>query len=187
MRGLKSVVLAEDLQRTTYFTGKTLLSHPTKFGYPIHARCWNLCQRVVGVDVEQHLGSFLDALPRRFRKRISPLRHSGPDAEFAWDSRPSVGIGPKTWFLYCDPFIIPEVEDLVRQQRARKTKGIKGQLYHYPSVTRLPEEVQYMVWDSLDRDDIHALHQAFSGASQWTLPDTYWISRAQHRTPVFKL
>ena len=60
---LESVVLAEDLQQTTYFKDKELTPSPTKFGYPVHARCWSLCERVVGPDVEQHLESFPENTP----------------------------------------------------------------------------------------------------------------------------
>lgn len=185
---LESVVLAEDLQQTTYFIGKKLTPPPTKFGYPVHARCWSLCERVVGPDVEQHLESFLETLRRRFRKRISPQRHPGKDASFACHGRPFRGIGPKTRFLYRDPFVIPAVNELIeRYSLGDGGPGYQCHHSHYPFRIRLPEELQFLIWDFLDRADVDVLHQAFTGKSQWTMPETYWVSRAAKSTTIFEI
>ena len=184
---LEPVVLAEDLQQTTYFIDKKLTPPPTKFGYPVHARCWSLCERVVGPDVEQHLESFLETLRRRFRKRISPQRNPGKDASFACYGRPFRGIGPKTRFLYRDPFVIPAVDELVERYSLVDAGPGYQCLYHYPFRIRLPEELQFLIWDFLDRADVDVLHQAFTGKSQWTMPDTYWVSRAAKSTTIFEI
>ena len=177
---LGSVVLAEDLQQTTYFIDKKLTPPPTKFGYPVHAQCWSLCKRVVGPDVEQHLVSFLETLRRRFRKRISPQRNPGKDASFACHGRPSRGIGPKTRFLYRDPFVIPAVVNELIERYSFGDAGPGCQChYHYPFRIRLLEELQFLIWGFLDRADVDVLHQEFTGESQWTMPDTYWVSRAE--------
>ena len=185
---LESVVLAEDLQQTTYFKDKELTPSPTKFGYPVHARCWSLCERVVGPDVEQHMGSFLETLRRRFRKRISPQRNPGTDASFACYGRPLRGIGPKTRFLFRDPFVIPAVDELIeRCSLGDAGPGYQCHYHYYPFRIRLPEELQFLIWDFLDRADVDVLHRAFTGKAQWTMPDTYWVSRAAKSTTIFEI
>lgn len=89
------------------------------------------------------------------------------------------GIGPKTRFLYRDPFVIPVVDELVERYSLGDAGPGYQCHYHYPFRIRLLEELQFLIWDFLDRADVDVLHQEFTGESQWTMPDTYWVSRAE--------
>lgn len=42
----------------------------------------------------------------------------------------------------------------------------------------LPLDIQYLIWDRLDCSDAVAVHQAFTGASEWRLPVSYRQQRA---------
>ena len=127
-------------------------------------------------------------LRRRFRKRISPQRSPGKDAAFACYYRPFMGIGPKTQFLFRDPFVIPAVDELIERYLLGDA-GSGYQCHHsqYPFRIRLPEELQSLIWDFLDRADVNALHRAFTGRSQWTMLDTYWVSRTAKSTTIFEI
>ena len=90
-------------------------------------------------------------------------------------------------FLFRDPFVIPAVDELIERYSLGDAGSGYQCHYHYPFRIRLPEELQFLIWDFLDRADVDALHQAFTGKSQWTMPDTYWISRAAKSTTIFEI
>jgi hypothetical protein len=196
MKRLESVVLAEDLQATTYYIDKEL-KHSIRFGYPVHARCWSLCRRVIGPDIERHLERFLDALRQQFRKRINPRRDTGWDGQFGSGCR-HWWISTWTRFLHRDPVQIPAVDDLIQSTIIRtknprcywedghRGNDLRQTTFHYPFEKFLPYEVQCLIWNYFDRKDVTILHQAFTGKFQWHRPDSYWIHRAQS-TRIFEI
>ncbi|KKA20507.1 hypothetical protein T310_5451 [Rasamsonia emersonii CBS 393.64] len=110
---IESVFLAEDLQMTSYYQGPWP-RRPERYGYPVHARCWSLIERFIGPDVEMHLATFVEALRRRFRKRINPPNFDVPDGNFDLYPTRYETLSSKTRYLFRDPVQIPQVGRLLK-------------------------------------------------------------------------
>ncbi|KAL1983047.1 hypothetical protein VTN96DRAFT_530 [Rasamsonia emersonii] len=106
---IESVFLAEDLQMTSYYQGPWP-RRPERYGYPVHARCWSLIERFIGPDVEMHLATFVEALRRRFRKRINPPNFDVPDGNFDLYPTRYETLSSKTRYLFRDPVQIPQLD-----------------------------------------------------------------------------
>lgn len=116
---IESVFLAEDLQATSFYKGKWQSRRPRRYGYPVHAYCWSLIERVIGPEVEVHLATFVETLRRRFKKGIvDPSYHTEEDGFFGFDpSQHDEMWSDKTRYLYRDPVRIPELECLLKKKR----------------------------------------------------------------------
>ncbi|KAL1964720.1 hypothetical protein VTN77DRAFT_6746 [Rasamsonia byssochlamydoides] len=191
---LQQVFLAEDLQKSSYFRWLTH-RRPQLHGYPVHARCWSLIERIIGSDAERHLELFMEALRRRFHKRINPPRRWFPNGGFPYPYlRYYLLITDKTRYLYRDPIRIPAIENLLKtatiiRKKPRRlprrhhrpgnsTRQEDSTLRRGPFGTDLPLDIQYLVLDQLDGRDIAALHAAFTGRFKWRVSDLYWSRRA---------
>jgi hypothetical protein len=51
------------------------------FGYPVHSACWQLIQRIIGSNSEEHLELLMKALRQRYRELLFGARKSHADLE----------------------------------------------------------------------------------------------------------
>jgi hypothetical protein len=178
---LELVYFAEDLQGTSYYCGQDgKLPNPTPHGYPVHARCWSLIERVIGPDAE-HLEVLLQALRRRFRKRVNPEGWSRwwyYEGTFAYGNDRQAVIDIR----YRDPVGIPGVKEMLENTTRKSIPGSHSHL-SYPFSVPLPLELQYLIWEKFSRSDVVALHEAFTGKWEWRLPESYWMKR----TPITQI
>jgi hypothetical protein len=162
-------------------------------GYPVHARCWNLIELVVGANnVGEHLDVLMQALRRQFRHRIGPPQ--------VWWELEGCNEGSR---VHQDPVRIVAVRNLLKTA-AQEVRGVPIKRHDTRQASRrsaalgwspferyriyLRLEIQYLILHWLDRRDIDALHEAFSGtASEWRLPDSYWMRRAHRFFPIYEI
>jgi hypothetical protein len=157
-------------------------AHEYPYGYPIHARCWDLIERVFGGRevVENHLGCLLHALQQRWTEEVEAVRW-----QFDWlllvdeDERQSPFTENRVQIAFHDPMKIPALHDLIekssrRRERFRRTRA-RRMVFLDVGYERfgLLTEIKWLIVDCLDYKTIpHAL-RAFG----WILPDSYWYQR----------
>ena len=132
------------------------------YGFPVHAICWTLIERVIGPPAEQHLDILLGAMLD------------------AWDQggkkvRASVSSKPKK-----NPLHIADVKRLVKKLTRRgavhtKPKGLVS--------TTLPLEIMYMISDPLDHDELELVLEA----TGWAVSEEYYRSRIQFHGLIFEI
>jgi hypothetical protein len=180
--GIAYVREAEDLE----------LRRDCPSGFPLHARCWSLLERVAGADAEQHLGLLFRVLRDRYRE----LRYGDIETENAMDDAIRAAIkaveeagGADNDDLPDVPVIDPlhnaAVQSLVRESKSRaQERTMQKESASAPLcvLSRLPLDIQYMLLNILDYTDMFKIQQAV----RWPVDNTYWYARAP-RTIVFEL
>lgn len=158
------------------------------YGYPIHARCWNLIEKLLGCDAEKDL----ECLAR-------VLQNMSMDSSFKTYGHPHVtaehvepwttsGIG------FYDPVKIPALRKVIDESIGRRhgdelngktgnpSLNIFQDVKHTPGPHNLPLDIQWLILDLLEYTDIPHLLRAFG----WMLPDFYWARRLP-KSLIFEL
>ncbi|KAL1970848.1 hypothetical protein VTN77DRAFT_2682 [Rasamsonia byssochlamydoides] len=102
-------------------------------GFPLHAHCWTLIERIVGRQAETDLALFTQVLYERWNEQPSPFEVSNClDGRF-WDSSlddDGRRCHPEALISAKDPINVPEVEELFRlsvrqgyRERLRKKRS----------------------------------------------------------------
>lgn len=133
---IEHIFFAEDIQGTSYYKGDICGRQPRRFGYPVHARCWSLVERLVGPEVNIHLQTFIEALRGRFQMcsclSSEPYGYRVEEEYGFWISYPTRDnwFCRRTRFLYRDPVRVQEIKDLLKRSskkgRHQKSALAKG-------------------------------------------------------------
>jgi hypothetical protein len=179
---------AVTLQQASYWdiSKQTVYPH----GYPIHARCWEMIERLM----KQHnLDSRLDTLTMILRqtwdepKDLSTQRaKAGVPPVWAQDygvsdqAMEKVSGGYLFW-TWTDPVDVKAVKDLLTESSKRASSNklnleaagtIMG-AYQDVQISKLPLDIKLLVLDCLKCRDIANLLEGLS----WEIPNSYWRSR----------
>ena len=141
-------------------TGKS--DDESVYGFPLHATCWTLIERVIGPMAEQHLDILLEAMLD------------------AWDqggkkSGASVSLTPTN-----NPLHIAAVKRLVKKLIRRGAVNTKPE--DLVSAT-LPLEIMYMIFDQLDHDELELVLEA----TGWAVSEEYYRSRFRFPGLIFEI
>lgn len=143
--------------------GDTTGRNSKTYGFPMHASCYTLADRVIGPSTASNLRLFFQVL------------------EKVWDERPR--LHPKVGEIGgLDPLDVPEIEDLIAKSITRRRSYMAKQIFKRagnnpkfkpcPALT-LPSEISSMVLDHLGGEDVRNL----LAATQWMIPKSYWRIR----------
>lgn len=162
-------------------------------GYPIHAHCWTLIQRIIGPCVDDRLDLFIKVLRERWRELSIQLSDyiytdGGQCLAFIDDGKllEHDKLDAKTFALR-DPIHIPAIRDLIQKSTKRpvraRTKRKTRSWYSHPLIIEplesslssfdLPLDIKYIILDLLNHADIRNALVALG----WRIPDQYWRRR----------
>ncbi|KAL1969746.1 hypothetical protein VTN77DRAFT_8299 [Rasamsonia byssochlamydoides] len=173
-------------------SNKTIKVHAARFHYPkklqypygclIHARCWDLIERLLGPRAENQLEVLIHVLRQRWDRSDFSLYDRG---FIPWEH-------PEKWaealteetFAFRDPVKIPALRALIDeglQRRLREPMKRRTRRWRplFRAVERLttsrpfPLDTEYMILDRLGCEDIPNVLRAFG----WQIPDAYWFAR----------
>lgn len=132
------------------------------YGFPVHANCWTLIERVIGPLAEQHLDILLEAMLDAWNQGGKKPRTLNP-------------LKPKN-----NPLHIPDVKRLVKKLLRRGAVNTKPKSHVSAA---LPLEIMYMIFDQLDHDELELVLQA----TGWTVSDEYYRSRIRFHSLIFEI
>jgi hypothetical protein len=145
-------------------------------GFPIHAYCWTLIERIIGPCAETHLELFTRALQKTWGERIV-LPHFVEQAVWSlqYMYSPTVVEVP---IAVQDPIDVPDIKDLLHRdalvQRTNKLRSWNCRPTKSGNpMCDLPLEITYMILDYLHSPDASRLISTMN----WHIPDAYWRSR----------
>lgn len=165
---------------TTYLANSWNDQHrnPHPYGFPIHAHCWTIIERIIGQSAEDELELFLPILFQRWEKKPLPFEVStigNPHwLGIAWRDK------PEELDAVWDPIAVPEIRTIIRRCTRRVSERIKMRNLPRSSrnlllgaLDRLPLDVVFQILDYLPATDI----ESFLAATGWHMPDAYWRAR----------
>ncbi|KAK2761588.1 hypothetical protein FQN54_001416 [Arachnomyces sp. PD_36] len=149
------------------------------YGYPMHARCWHLIEKLLGPDAAKDLESVVHA-----------LQNLSNDSCFQTYGHPHIttqDVEPWTHqsMGFYDPVKIPALRSVIDESIKRRhaeyltsnpgnsDAGIFQNVRRTPGRHNLPLDIQWMILDLLEYNDIPSLLRALG----WVLPDVYWERR----------
>jgi hypothetical protein len=164
---------------------------PYPYGYPIHARCWDLLERLLGPRAEDQLGVLLRVLRRGLQS--SDIRFY--DIGFMRGNEPELWIEASTEYAFAfrDPVKIPALREVIDESlERRRRESLKRRTRRWCPLFRPVErlttsrhfslDMKYTILDLLDCDDVVNVLSAFG----WEIPDEYWCRRLR-RDLLFEL
>lgn len=134
------------------------------YGFPVHANCWTLIERVIGPRAEQHLDILLAAMLDAWGKIPNALCTS----------------------IQHNPLQIPAVTSLLRKlirRSAVNNKSPSPKLKPKCLVpAMLPLEIMYMIFDCLDQANFELVLEA----TGWVINEEYYRCRFRCHYLVFE-
>ncbi|KAK2756557.1 hypothetical protein FQN54_005450 [Arachnomyces sp. PD_36] len=140
-------------------------------GYPIHAHCWTMMERVIGPDAENNLDILLKVLTQRWDTEppnfVITRHRPGADAK---------KYPPEEIYTTWDPTDVPEVQAVIRQytrQNSSEETKLGNSNFRNLGVLDLPLDIIFQIFDYISAADTESILTA----TQWKLPNSYWRSR----------
>jgi hypothetical protein len=149
-----------------------------RHGYPIHAYCWSLVERIIGPRAEGQLDILIKAFRERWREQSFELGECISDN--IWVADVSGEELTERVFAIRDPVNIPEVQDLIRKsiencskERMNQMSQKRCSLFLKYLESGFPLDIQCLILDHLSYIDIQNVLVALG----WQIPDSYWRGR----------
>lgn len=152
-----------------------------QIGYTIHAHCWILVNRVIGIGlVETNLKIFVKAVERFWMENLE-LWNLDPfdDESIPVPDRPvraaSSDEPSATWG---NPAIVPEIQGIIEQATRILHTHCHSQRMWSSVVSQVPLEIAIQIADMAKLASITDMRNMLA-AFEWRLPDSYWQSCCQ--------
>ncbi|KAH8690558.1 hypothetical protein BGW36DRAFT_364129 [Talaromyces proteolyticus] len=145
-------------------------------GHLIHARCWDLIERLFGCEAEKNLKILLDIFQERRHNQDGKM-YEAACYDFLREDR-------KNSIVYHDPVKILPLRAVIEESAQRpyrekfgcetlKPRPIFLDIKHTAISDILPCEIQCMILDLMNYKEIPQLLRAFG----WVLSNSYWYRR----------
>ncbi|QKX60448.1 uncharacterized protein TRUGW13939_07593 [Talaromyces rugulosus] len=148
-------------------------------GYLVHAHCWLLVDRVVGMElVDTHLAIFVKAVARFWAENIEicwvlPVDNCNDKIDRQiWElEHYEKTDAPSS--MWKNPAIVPEIQSIIEKATQTRCTDDRSQHVQPSMVSQIPLEVAIQITDMTKRASISDARNLLT-AFGWRLPDSYW-------------
>ncbi|OGM43523.1 hypothetical protein ABOM_008074 [Aspergillus bombycis] len=155
-----------------------------RIGYPIHAHCWVLLDRVIGHEiVQEHLREFARAADAYWWRNMGSwgarLWHHEDEMSCYGTKSVVDWHKPVIYHVTGSPLRIPGIQKLI-VQATRECPGVD--LRGHSAIVDLPLDIAILIVDLIYGSRPRSVERLndtrnFLEVFQWKLPDTYWKTR----------
>lgn len=146
-------------------------------GFPIHAYCWSMIERIIGPSAENDLDLFLEVLFQIWDTEPHPFEVSNCIGNRSWGGMDSSeALSEEELHAVWDPTDVPEIQAILRQstkQEVGERSKMRSSGSQNLGTLDISLDVIHQILDYLPVTDIENILTA----TQLQLPNLYWRSR----------